>query len=185
MQLFKVRIKGISPLLMNKFVSGMESLPVEKAVESVVYRDRDGYLAIPMIYIQQSMRNAAGLVKVKEKSKKSAEDFSTAVFLMDGLVTLVDSKGMKIKKYMVDTRMVVNRSIDGIVGRDERAVKYRPMISDWSAEFVVEIDETLVATQTVHTVLGIAGSRVGVGDFRPQTKGPFGRFVVSRWERLD
>jgi len=27
-----------------------------------------------------------------------------------------------------------------------------------------------------------AGKRIGLGDFRPDCKGPFGRFVVTKWK---
>jgi hypothetical protein len=28
-----------------------------------------------------------------------------------------------------------------------------------------------------------AGKRIGLGDFRPDRKGPFGKFVVSNWAK--
>jgi hypothetical protein len=31
-------------------------------------------------------------------------------------------------------------------------------------------------------VIDAAGKRVGLGDFRPACKGPFGRFVVTNWQ---
>lgn len=30
-------------------------------------------------------------------------------------------------------------------------------------------------------IVDAAGSRIGIGDFRPACKGPFGRFVVTSW----
>jgi hypothetical protein len=29
-----------------------------------------------------------------------------------------------------------------------------------------------------------AGKRVGLGDFRPATKGPYGRYVVTSWKKV-
>jgi hypothetical protein len=31
-------------------------------------------------------------------------------------------------------------------------------------------------------IVDAAGKRIGLGDFRPATKGPFGKFVVTSWE---
>jgi len=29
-----------------------------------------------------------------------------------------------------------------------------------------------------------AGKRIGLGDFRPQTKGPFGKYVITDWKEI-
>ena len=31
-------------------------------------------------------------------------------------------------------------------------------------------------------IMDAAGKRIGLGDFRPDCKGPFGKFVVTKWK---
>ncbi len=34
----------------------------------------------------------------------------------------------------------------------------------------------------VRALVDDAGKKVGLGDYRPERKGPFGKFVVTKWE---
>jgi len=36
--------------------------------------------------------------------------------------------------------------------------------------------------KTVRMLVNDAGKKIGLGDYRPQRKGPFGRFSVVGWE---
>jgi hypothetical protein len=40
----------------------------------------------------------------------------------------------------------------------------------------------MFAPDLVRAVVDDAGKKIGLGDYRPQRKGPFGRFVVRKWE---
>jgi hypothetical protein len=37
----------------------------------------------------------------------------------------------------------------------------------------------------VREILDAAGKRIGLGDFRPACKGPFGKFVVTNWKEQE
>ena len=43
------------------------------------------------------------------------------------------------------------------------------------------VGKSLIAS-TLSLALAAAGKRVGLGDFRPACKGPFGKFVVVEWK---
>jgi hypothetical protein len=45
----------------------------------------------------------------------------------------------------------------------------------------LEYDDTLLSEKEVREILDNAGRRVGLLDFRPERKGPFGRFMVTAW----
>ena len=55
---------------------------------------------------------------------------------------------------------------------------HRPRIDDWDASFSVDFDETLIKRDQIIRILSDTGSRVGLMDFRPEKKGPYGRFEV-------
>lgn len=46
----------------------------------------------------------------------------------------------------------------------------------------MEIDTELAGVKLVRDIVDAAGKRIGLGDFRPDCKGPFGKFVVTLWE---
>ena len=52
----------------------------------------------------------------------------------------------------------------------------------WSCTFEVDVDEELVDKSQLLEWLGIAGRQIGLGDWRPEKSGTFGRFNVSSIE---
>lgn len=57
-----------------------------------------------------------------------------------------------------------------------RIVRTRPWFQEWSAVITLNIEDTLVNAAQVDRWMSIAGTQVGLGDWRPQ----YGRFVAAR-----
>jgi hypothetical protein len=79
-------------------------------------------------------------------------------------------------KWEVDSRSVVIPSTGG------RIMCHRPRLDRWRVSFTLEVDTGMFSVPLVRQLLDDAGKRIGLGDFRPARKGPFGRFVVVKWE---
>jgi hypothetical protein len=78
--------------------------------------------------------------------------------------------------WTVDTRPVRIPSTGG------RILCHRPCFHDWRLSFTLLVDTDLISIQLVRDIVDAAGKRIGLGDFRPDCKGPFGRFCVVHWE---
>ena len=65
-----------------------------------------------------------------------------------------------------------------------RSVCHRPRFDDWRLDLTLLIDCDLWSGAEVRELVETAGQRVGLGDFRPERGGPFGRFGVGTWEPL-
>ena len=61
-------------------------------------------------------------------------------------------------------------------------MRHRPRFDEWSAAFSLIVNENLLPVDFVLQLLTEAGLQVGIGDFRPEKKGPFGTFQVVSWE---
>jgi hypothetical protein len=61
-------------------------------------------------------------------------------------------------------------------------MRSRPCFKDWALEFQLDIEEEEIDPSVIKEVLDYAGKRVGIGDFRPEKGGSFGRFHVTKWE---
>lgn len=72
-----------------------------------------------------------------------------------------------------DRRMVKNKGKGGAV------MRVRPRFNEWKLAFSLEIETEILSPSQVHEALVVAGSRVGLSDFRPR----FGRFRVTKWEK--
>jgi hypothetical protein len=61
----------------------------------------------------------------------------------------------------------------------------RPILHSWSCVVDFEYDDELVSPELIREVLDQAGSRVGVGNYRPEKSGRFGRFEVVHDEPIE
>lgn len=84
---------------------------------------------------------------------------------------------MKHKEpWTVDSRGVVIPSTGG------RIACHRPCFNDWTIPFTLELDTDMLQVKLLREIVDAAGKRIGLGDFRPARKGPFGKFVVTSWK---
>jgi hypothetical protein len=183
--LIKVTISGVTPLLMNRFSeqtevklsSGISSSikangsgPRETA-EHKLYADNDGFLYIPGTMLFSSII-AAGIYHKVGKSKLTTQKSSLipAGISIEELVCPLNTKDWE-----VDSRSVVIPSTGG------RIMTHRPRLDEWTTTFHINFDPNMFSEKLVRLLVDDAGSKCGIGDFRPNRKGPFGKFVVSGW----
>lgn len=188
----RVTISGITPLLMNRFHEGAEvavsggtsvsfrgdkGTPREQATVKL-YSDEDGLLYVPGPNLFACII-AAGTFHKAGKSKLTTMRTSLipAGIMVDDLVcNLTDVDGKLLTEWEVDSRSVVIPSTGG------RIMCHRPRVDEWHTTFTLDVDSTMFSPTLVRAVVDDAGKKIGLGDFRPARKGPFGRFVVSHWE---
>lgn len=183
-----VTIQGITPLLMNRFTEASEvsvsggtspvlrgdkGTPREQA-ERKRYADEQGNLFIPGANIFACII-AAGTFHKAGKSKITTQKTSLipAGIIISEIVCPINGNAWE-----VDSRSVVIPSTGG------RIMCHRPRVDNWSTTFTLEIDERVFPPNLVRAIVDDAGSKIGLGDYRPARKGPFGRFVVNAWDVL-
>jgi|TARA_R110001599_G_scaffold224080_2_gene423242 hypothetical protein len=64
-------------------------------------------------------------------------------------------------------------------------LRYRPEFRDWSCTLKISYDEDLISGSQLVNLFSRAGLQVGVGDWRPEKDGDFGRFVIGEQQALD
>lgn len=176
------KITGISPLLQNNPASmggpaanlGMKKIPTpEEEAKSKVYKDEKGNFYLLSECFRSSIVGKGGSASGRKIGKRTAISACCAgVFTVEPRCILLEPKsGKPIKKYSIDTRRAVIQG-NGVL-------RSRPMFPDWMVKLPLEIDEEWLTTDMVLELLNIAGKVSGVGDFRPQRKGSFGRFVAE------
>ncbi len=170
----QVKIKGLSPLLMHRFpmedIEAIEKKTAEEQAEIAAYRHPESKeLYIPGENLWSCL--VAGAVYVKGKGRASLQKVAAASLSVNPSYLMLGKK-----KYAVDSRKVRIPSTRGSV------VRYRPRIEDWETEFTLTYDATLMSEKQAREIVDNAGARVGLLDFRPATKGPFGRFNVVQWK---
>jgi len=167
-------IKGLSPLLMHRFplvaIEGLAKMEPSEQAEYAAYRDDvTKQLYIPGLNLQRALVSAAKFSKGKGRASLQMEVCACVFVTPEKLL-------LGVKEYIVDSRPVVNAVTRG------RFLSHRPRINTWKVDFEVEYDPVLMAADQLKKVITDAGTRVGILDFRPERKGPFGRFEVTSWK---
>jgi hypothetical protein len=169
-----ITIKGSSPVLMHRFpleeiVAIDKKTPAEQA-EIAAYRNPETQeLYMPSVNLQRSLVRAANYSKGKGRATLAKPAAAC-------LLVTPERIGLGTKHFDIDSRAVVIAATRG------RIVRHRPRLDSWQLTFTVEYDDSLLKETEVRCIIDNAGLRVGIGDFRPEKGGSFGRFVVVNQE---
>jgi hypothetical protein len=68
------------------------------------------------------------------------------------------------------------------VGMGTADLRYRGEFMPWSAKLTVKFNANLMSAEQIINLFETAGFAVGIGEWRPERDGQFGRFHVSRGE---
>jgi len=147
----------------------------EEEAQMGLYLNAEGEVVMPGMNLLASMRRAATNFRVGGKGKKTFKDL-----VMSGLET-VPEEPLLIGNWVVDLRpVVINRA---------RVLKARPRFDAWACEFQIKVIDPVFLDvnhggSIVEEILSYAGTRIGLGDFRPERGGPYGRFAVTKVDEV-
>lgn len=186
MEMLKLKLKGLSPMLMHsdRFANPLD--PATKAHKELtskrkktdedhaaiarsefigsLYIDKDGPF-IPGMNIDSCLVEAARMNKLGKTVKR-------AMMILEDKVALCYAGPRTAEDLADDMRFIDARSVR--VGM-ARLTRFRPKFADWTAECTLAIDTDQINLNEVRQIVENAGKLIGLGDFRPR----FGRFAVE------
>lgn len=182
-----ITLQGTTPLICNRFydeaaeratngatavaAAGSKGTPLEQAKKKL-YPDSAGNPTIPQPNMLRCLVDGGKFFKAGKKQVTTKnESLMFACFDIEGTDIVIKHR----EPWRVDTRAVRIPSTGG------RILTHRPLFDDWELSFTADLDETVIDPRLIRDIVDAAGKRVGLGDFRPATKGPFGKFVVTKW----
>jgi len=183
-QLIEVTVKGISPYISHAWsekalkmirdkhagrkTKDREVRNPEEEMQAAAYYTENGEYGVPAMAIKSAIVGAAHKDLGIEKT-----------LVRKGLfLRCTDSNGVLPMRYSE----VVMREDMVRVGRGSTDLRYRPEFRDWEVDLVMEIDTDLLTVSDVVNLLNRSGFGIGVGEWRPEKNGEFGRFEVSSTE---
>jgi hypothetical protein len=192
MKTFVAVIAGVTPFLMHRFSdSSLEDLGAQtrkisiskvdprEAAEACAYRTPEGYLYFPGDMPARMLREAGASHKQRGSRRSLKYIIPAVVTITEQKIILRDANGNPLTHFEVDSRPVVIPSTKG------RILRHRPCINEWNAEFPMEIDDSEISPSTIYELLVEGGKKHGLGDYRPNSGGMFGKFQVHSWAELD
>lgn len=174
---YRVVIRGIAPLLFNRFPD--EDNPEGKSrqktahstrdeqVEKSLYRDEKGKVYQPAEHIIGAMIKAASAFKLEGK-KTYRDVVSAGVFIEPMKIVHVK------QKYITDWRSVVIKATRG------RVMRGRARMDTWELKFDLICIDDRMDDNALKEIIKYAGGYIGVGDYRPR----YGRFEVLSLEKV-
>jgi hypothetical protein len=181
MEVIQFKLTGVTPLIVNRFheeaqeeaTSGIhgrhEKLSSHDDAENRLYKSPDGSAYFPAENLRQSIVGAASRHKIGRKS--ATGDVAAALYLEPFALPLTGV-------WEVDSRPVVIPATRG------RILRHRPIFNDWQLEGRLQFDPRLIDKTLLRKIVDDSGDYVGIGDFRPARRGPYGRFRVDEWQFL-
>lgn len=177
----EVTIEGVAPILFHRWnCESVESKAKAKKgsaekksddVESYVYRNEKGEIAIPGEYLRGAIVGAAKFRQDPRSPRKSAADLFKA-----GIISLTPlaSLGVKDWDFMDKRRVTIQRNA---------ITRSRPaMNTGWKVTFILMVNlPEYIDPQMLNEVIQSAGKLIGLADFRPS----FGRFNVVSFDVLE
>jgi hypothetical protein len=173
------KMEGISPYSQSRYI------PCEKkekesaaAFEERCWRERmhvngEGRVFIPPMAFKNCLAAAARFLGEKIPGKRNAtwtKHFLSGVLVMEGL-----DLGLNPADVPGETLFVPS---DGVRGGGKRVMKTFPRIDRWKGEVAFYILDETITEEAFGAHLREAGNFIGLGRFRPENGGFYGRFKV-------
>ena len=157
--------------------------PLEKeksdAYEERTWRNRchfddNGEVYIPPTAFKEALTGAASYLSIKIPGKRNA------TYTKHFVAGLIVSSGIRlgIKKENVKGEWLYLNA-DGKKGGNTRVWRCMPYVETWKGDLSIHVMDEVITKDTLLYHLQQAGVFVGIGRFRPQKGGYYGRFIVK------
>lgn len=187
-------ITGISPLLLNA-MSEQQLLQMyggikppktaarpqpREAADSRVYRLPSGDPCVPTRMMYAALVGAGQFVRLDGKRQIS----TAAKTVLPSMLVL--ASGGDLPLLVPGTDKPAPWEVDVQQGRNpnggEAVCIIRPRFDAWQVQFEIDVDQSVMPLNMAIDLVTKAGKVMGLGDFRPQRRGTFGRFAVTEWK---
>lgn len=190
MKTVTVEIRGITPLLIHRFSEDAEQQKRTRRVEikkvdpreeatKHAYIAKNGTFYFNAFSITGCMGNAGASHKSTGSRRSLRFVVPAAVRMTTDAITILNGDNTKAAQdFEVDSRPVTIPATKG------RVMRHRPRFNEWGAKFEIQIDDDMLGVETAQQLLQEGGLSYGIGDFRPEKKGPFGTFRVVSFKEI-
>lgn len=175
-----ITIEGMSPYSQSKHHSepkiGQET---SDAYERRTWRSRmhvtkDGYVKIPPMSFKNGLVSAAKFLNQKipgEGQKTFTKRFESGILTMDPLILPIKAADVDCEELFVPS--------DGVRGSGKRVVKLFGVMPQWGGAITVLVLDEKIGDKVFAAHAEAWGMFVGIGRFRPEKNGFYGRFKVK------
>lgn len=173
-----VELKSISPYSQSKHyeepkLQGESHSDFEERTWRMrMHTAPDGRVMIPPMAFVNAWRESARRQAIKRKGQSTfTKNFEAGLLVLEPLQLKVKADGVPCDRLFVPS--------DGKRGGGSRVTKYFPRIDDWAGRVTFHVIDDEIVKPVFEQVAGYAGQLVGIGRFRPEKGGFYGRFEAK------
>lgn len=144
---------------MKKAAQAKAAKDPEADYEACFYRTSDGGYGFPAIGVKAAMVGAARFTDAKMTMMRGA-------FHIDAEMLPVLGEP-RPREDMVR------------VGMGTADIRYRPEFLEWRVPVEIKFNADVISAEQIANMLNVAGFAIGIGEWRPEKNGSFGRFHVG------
>lgn len=172
-----IRVVGDSPLVVHKWSEkakkemldkqmkvakrGREAKDPQRDFEESIYHHPDGGYGFPSIAFKSAAVDAC---RFTDGTKMTV---ARGAFHVEGEFVKVEGGEPKPREDMVR------------VGMGTADIRYRAEFTNWAADIPIAYNKHALSREQIVNLFNLAGFGVGVGEWRPEKNGQFGRFHVA------
>lgn len=144
---------------MKKATKAKEAKDPEADYEACFYRTPDGHYGFPAIGVKSAMVGACRFVDMRMTQARGAFH--------------IDSEMLRVIGEPRPREDMVR------VGMGAADIRYRPEFPEWRIPVVIKFNASLISPEQLANLLNTAGFGIGIGEWRPERNGSYGRFHVA------
>ena len=145
------------------------------------HRNAAGNVEIPQTALTNAVKEGAKRLALPIKGKRMqtyTKNFQAGVMMLEPLDLGIRADDVPLERLFL--------SADGRPGGGGKRVwRYYPKIESWSGKATFTIFDDIITEEVFAQVLASAGSLVGIGRFRPENRGFYGRFTVTKLQWIE
>lgn len=147
---------------MKRAKQAKEAKDPEADYEACFYRTETGAYGFPAIGLKAAMVGACRFVDMKMTEARGA-------FHIDAEMVEVHGEP-RPREDMVR------------VGMGTADIRYRPEFVAWKIPVTIKFNASVISAEQIANLLNVAGFSIGIGEWRPERNGSYGRFHVATSE---
>lgn len=195
---YKIRIEGLTGLIQHNGAAGLDTRSPQKKEIALITAKRGKNRTDPdmdrlyelecqvSLYIGSDGRPTFPESGIRAMIETSARQLKQGPKVRQGLI--VDSVWFEYDESLGKTAEELGKTIQfqvPVVVQRNRILRTRAKFDQWAIEATLTVQDELVDAFNLEEWLTIGGSRIGLGDWRPEKSGSYGRFKTVSVEPLD
>lgn len=178
----KLTIRGVSPMIQHKWddkakdmmaakqagegKKKLEPKDPEQCAKAATYLTQDGRYGVPVSAVKACLVGAAH----KDIGVDKTVVRKSVFFYCDDPRGIIPFASFSDPVTRTDTVRLNGKTAD---------LRYRPMFKEWQLSLYLSLQPDLISVDTFLHLFQRAGFGVGIGEWRPERNGEFGRFEID------